>query len=191
MASGDVGPRSTSGSSWSPPWRFNLVLDGMMSSLGTDSDRPWLQGESWASSAGARKSFVGNRSRDTAPELAVRRSVHRLGLRYRTSFRPIPSLRRTADLVFTKARVVVFVDGCFWHGCPEHFKAPAAHAEYWEAKLARNQARDHDTDQALGSAGWQVIRVWEHDDPAAVALRIEAAVRVNLEDGGKVVPSGA
>ncbi len=81
----------------------------------------------------------GNRSRDTAPELVVRRLVHAMGLRYRVHTRPLPGLRRTADLVFTRQRVAVFIDGCFWHGCPEHHRQPGANSAYWSEKVARNR----------------------------------------------------
>jgi DNA mismatch endonuclease (patch repair protein) len=119
----------------------------------------------------------GNRSRDTLPELAVRSAVHALGLRYRVCTRPLPDLRRTADLVFTRVRVAVFIDGCFWHGCPTHRASAASHTAYWVAKLAHNRQRDRDTDQRLENAGWTVVRVWEHEEVQAAALRIAEAVR--------------
>src|SRR5512132_850639 len=97
--------------------------------------------ESWASSEAVRRVMQANRPRDTAPEWAVRRAVHALGLRYRVSVRPEPTIRRTADLVFTRARVAVFIDGCFWHGCPEHASWPKANADWWRAKIEANQRR--------------------------------------------------
>jgi DNA mismatch endonuclease (patch repair protein) len=121
--------------------------------------------------------MLGNRSRDTAPELKVRRAVHAMGLRYRVAFRPVPALRRTADLVFTRARVAVFIDGCYWHGCPEHYIEPASNVDYWRPKIARNRERDAETTAALSAAGWQVLRFWSHEDPALVASAIAAAVR--------------
>lgn len=114
----------------------------------------------------------GNKSRDTKPELALRRAVHALGLRYRVSMRPLPKVRRTADLVFTKAKVAVFMDGCFWHGCPEHHTKSATNAAYWADKVERNRERDAETDRLLREAGWSVIRVWEHEDPTEAAGRI-------------------
>lgn len=132
---------------------------------------------SWASSPGNRRSMLGNRRRDTAPELAVRRLVHRAGLRYRVDYRPRRDLRRRADLVFTKARVAVFIDGCYWHGCPEHFTTPKTNRNYWTTKIGGNRQRDADTDELLDSAGWTVLRFWEHEDPAAVAARIIEVVR--------------
>ena len=111
---------------------------------------------SWASSAAVRRVMQSNRPRDTAPEWAVRRAVHALGLRYRVSVRPEPALRRTADLVFTRARVAVFVDGCFWHGCPEHRTHPRTNATYWAEKIDGTIARDLDTTSQLEATGWTV-----------------------------------
>ncbi|MEV6393384.1 very short patch repair endonuclease [Streptomyces sp. NPDC051907] len=133
--------------------------------------------ESWASTEAVRASMQGNRSRDTVPELALRRAVHALGMRYRVAARPLPSVRRTADLVFSKAKIAVFMDGCFWHGCPEHHTVARRNGQYWADKVARNKARDLDTDARLEAAGWMPIRVWEHEDPQEAALRVLAAVR--------------
>ncbi|WP_152645231.1 very short patch repair endonuclease [Kitasatospora griseola] len=133
--------------------------------------------ESWASSAAVRASMQANKSRDTAPELALRRAVHALGLRYRVAARPLPGVRRTADLVFTKAKVAVFLDGCFWHGCAEHHTVAIRNGQYWADKVARNKARDADTDQRLRDAGWEPLRVWEHEDVRAAAERVREAVR--------------
>lgn len=119
----------------------------------------------------------GNRSRDTAPEMAVRRAVHGRGLRYRVATRPEAGLRRTADLVFRPTRIAVFIDGCYWHGCPSHYIPPLTHREYWGPKVAGNVERDHETDRALAAAGWTVLRYWEHEDPEAVADAIEDMVR--------------
>lgn len=119
----------------------------------------------------------GNRSRDTKPELVIRSSLHRRGLRYRVATRPIPGIRWTADVVFTRAKVAVFVDGCFWHGCPIHYRQPSSNVEYWVAKVDRNVRRDRKVDSILRDEGWTVIRIWEHEDPAAAADRIEQQVR--------------
>lgn len=132
----------------------------------------------WASSPAARKVMQGNRSRDTRPELAVRRLVHAAGLRYRVSTRPVPELRRTADLVFPRQRIAVFIDGCFWHGCDAHrANKPVANADYWAAKRARNVARDADTTTQLERLGWRVLRYWEHEGSEQVATEIIAAAR--------------
>ncbi|MDT0330134.1 very short patch repair endonuclease [Nocardiopsis lambiniae] len=126
---------------------------------------------------GVRKSMRSNKGRDTGPELAVRRLVHAAGLRYRVSARPVPTLRRTADLVFTRRRVAVFIDGCFWHGCPEHHTRARTNAAYWSEKVETNRSRDADTDRRLTEAGWTVLRFWEHEEPTEVAGRIVEAVR--------------
>ena len=144
-----------------------------------------LPDDSWASSEATRKSMQGNRSRDTKPELAVRSAVHRRGLRYRVAVRPLPELRRTADLVFRKAKIAVFVDGCYWHGCPEHHTQPATNPEYWSAKITGNIARDQDTDAHLQKAGWTVLRFWEHEDPETVADAVERSVRAALRLGNR------
>lgn len=120
--------------------------------------------------------MLANRSRDTTPEKLLRSALHAMGLRFRVSARPVPALNRTADIVFRPARIAVFVDGCFWHGCTTHYTAPRANADYWHEKVRRNQERDRHTDEELAAAGWQVIRVWEHEDVADAARRIATAV---------------
>lgn len=117
------------------------------------------------------------RRRDTAPELLLRRELHRRGLRFRVDH-PIQGLpRRRADVVFTRARIAVFVDGCFWHGCPEHATRPVNNTEWWATKLARNVERDRDTDERLRTVGWTVLRFWEHADPVEAADVVEGAWR--------------
>jgi DNA mismatch endonuclease (patch repair protein) len=128
--------------------------------------------QSWASSAAVRASMQANRSRDTRPELALRRAAHALGLRYRVAARPLPGVRRTADMVFPGAKVAVFLDGCFWHGCPTHHTVAVRNGEYWAQKVAKNKARDADTDRKLAEAGWTSIRIWEHEDPKAAAVQV-------------------
>ena len=135
-----------------------------------------LRTTSWASDEATRKKMQGNRSRDTKPELLVRSLLHRRGLRYRVNQRPLPELRRTADIVFRKARVAVFIDGCFWHGCPDHYKLPSTNSRYWSEKVEGNKRRDQDTDDCLVAAGWTVLRAWEHEDPVDVAGQVEAAI---------------
>ena len=113
------------------------------------------------------------RVRDTAPELALRRELHRRGRRYRVDVPIVPGTRRRVDIAFTKARVAVFVDGCFWHGCPEHGqRAHNVNEWYWPEKIAGNRQRDADTAARLRAAGWAVVRVWEHDDPEQAAALI-------------------
>lgn len=130
-----------------------------------------------ASSPGASHRMAVAARQDTAPELALRRVLHAAGLRYRVGF-PVPGQRRrTIDVAFTREQVAVFVDGCFWHGCPEHGTQPRSNSSWWTTKLSANQARDRDTDRVLTEAGWTVLRVWEHEDPAAAADRVRAVVR--------------
>jgi DNA mismatch endonuclease (patch repair protein) len=115
--------------------------------------------------------------RDTAPEVAIRRELHRRGLRFRVHW-PIAGMpRRLADVAFTRAKIAVFIDGCFWHGCPEHGTDPKNNARWWAEKLARNRLRDQETSTHLRSAGWTVLRFWEHADPVQAAEQIELAVR--------------
>jgi DNA mismatch endonuclease, patch repair protein len=124
--------------------------------------------------------MLGNRSRDTKLELEIRAAVHARGLRYRVGVRPVPSVRRSADIVFTRARIAVFLDGCFWHGCPEHFQMPATNPGYWGPKIAANASRDADTERMLASDGWTVLRIWEHTVATEAATQIERAVRERL-----------
>lgn len=117
------------------------------------------------------------RRRDTAAELALRRELHGRGLRYRVVY-PLPGQRRrTIDVAFTKVRVAVFVDGCFWHGCPEHGTKPRSNSEWWRTKLAANRSRDEDTDRLLTELGWTVVRIWEHEPVDIAADRVVAVVR--------------
>jgi DNA mismatch endonuclease, patch repair protein len=141
---------------------------------------------SWASSAAIRATMRGNRRRDTRPELAVRSALHRMGLRFRVDARPDPSLRRTADIVFRPARVAVFIDGCYWHGCAQHYVVPATNEGYWTPKIAGNIARDRDTDARLAALGWAVLRHWEHEEPLAVAEAVAAAVAARRPHRGDV-----
>lgn len=136
--------------------------------------------------------MLANRSRDTSPEKLLRSALHAMGLRFRVCARPTAGLNRTADIVFRPARIAVFVDGCFWHGCATHYTAPRANADYWQEKVRRNQERDHQTDEQLAATGWQVIRVWEHDDVADAARRIAAVVAERRGQGrGGGSPSAA
>lgn len=117
-----------------------------------------------------------NRGRDTGPELAVRRALHAMGLRYRVDH-PLPfDRRRRADVAFTRVRVAVFIDGCFWHGCPEHGITPRTNSRFWSEKFVGNRARDVDTTARLEAVGWMVLRFWEHEDPRAAAEQIGRAV---------------
>lgn len=131
---------------------------------------------SWASSPGTRLSMQGNRSRDTKPEMALRRALHSRGFRYRVDVKPLPSLNRRADLVFRTQRVAVFVHGCYWHGCPDHYTVPKSNAEFWAEKLLRNRNRDAETVNLLSEAGWSVVVVWEHETVNDAVSRVKAAL---------------
>ncbi|MFI6465409.1 very short patch repair endonuclease [Streptomyces sp. NPDC050538] len=114
-------------------------------------------------------------SRDTAPEVAVRRLLHAEGLRYRVNV-PVPGIpRRTIDIVFPKAKIAIFMDGCFWHGCPLHATQPKSNAEWWRAKLDKNMARDRETTAHLQRMGWTVLRFWEHERPEDTARTVAEA----------------
>ena len=113
----------------------------------------------------------------------MRRLLHARGLRYRVDLPLAFDRRRRADVTFTRARVVVFIDGCFWHGCPQHYVEPKTHADYWAPKIAANRARDAESTSRLSEDGWTVLRFWEHEEPEAVAARIEASVVGAGSDG--------
>ncbi len=136
-------------------------------------------------SPGRSANMRANRRSDTKPELALRRALHGQGLRYRKDYRlDLGGGRVRPDIAFTARRVAVFVDGCFWHVCPEHGTQPSSNTWYWGPKLARNVERDRAADAALAAAGWQVVRVWEH-----VALDAAvAAVVAALAERGAVIP---
>jgi DNA mismatch endonuclease, patch repair protein len=106
----------------------------------------------------------------TKPEMLIRRELHRRGLRFRVNHSGLPG---RPDLAFTRARLAVFVDGCFWHMCPQHVVMPKNNAGWWREKLLRNVERDRDADAALTGMGWQVVHVWEHEDPVTVADKVE------------------
>lgn len=121
------------------------------------------------------------KSRNTQVEMRLRRALHASGLRYRVHRRPVKGVRREADLVFGPTRVAVFVDGCFWHGCPEHVTWPKKNAEFWRRKIEGNRARDADTDARLAEAGWLAVRVWEHESSTVAAERVRKIVVARRE----------
>ena len=116
------------------------------------------------------------RQRDTKPEMSIRRWLHRHGYRYRVDVRPVQAIPRRADVVFPGIKLAVFVDGCFWHGCPDHMTWPKANRQWWRAMIRQNQRRDKDTTERLRGAGWAVLRVWEHENPDEAAKQIAAHV---------------
>ena len=125
------------------------------------------------------------RREDTEPERRLRSSLHRKGLRFRKNYVPEESFRCRADIVFLSAKVCVFVDGCYWHGCPDHFSLPQTNKEWWEEKIEGNVRRDARQSRELRQRGWTVLRVWEHEiigeELEAVIERVMQAVRGSEE----------
>jgi DNA mismatch endonuclease (patch repair protein) len=128
------------------------------------------------------------RRRDTAAELAVRRALHAAGLRYRVHYVALPGSRRTVDVAFPKARLAVHVDGCWWHGCPDHGHIPRTNAVWWVSKFEHNKRRDLDTDRRLRLAGWTSVRVWEHQTPEEVVSIVSSELR-RLVDETRSTPA--
>jgi DNA mismatch endonuclease (patch repair protein) len=139
-------------------------------------DRPAPSRAAAPSSAAVSRRMSRQRTRDTAPEKALRVQLHRLGLRYRIHSRPPAGKGREIDVLFVRARVAVFVDGCYWHGCPDHSSWPRANEAFWRAKIEGNRARDTVISATLSAAGWRVVRVWEHEAAGEAATRIAAIV---------------
>jgi len=117
-------------------------------------------------------------SRDTSPERRLRQLLHKAGFRYRIHY-PVPGMpRRSMDIAFPKTRLAVFVDGCFWHGCPDHGTKPHTNTDYWLPKLERNRARDAETENHLRALGWTVLRVWEHEPSSEALDRVIRRIQV-------------
>jgi DNA mismatch endonuclease, patch repair protein len=130
-----------------------------------------------ASSLAVRSVMRANSKKDTRPERALRSELQRRGLRFRKHYALASAGRCRADIVFTRARIAVFVDGCFWHGCPDHGTRPRTNSVYWSAKINRNVARDADQTRLLERSGWRVVRIWEHEAVSSAADRVERALR--------------
>ncbi|NKY45393.1 very short patch repair endonuclease [Nocardia cerradoensis] len=131
---------------------------------------------------GRSRNMRANRRSDTKPEVALRSALHRLGYRYRKDHRlDLGSLKVRPDIVFTKRKVAVFVDGCFWHVCPEHGRQPTTNEWYWTPKLRRNIERDRAADAALTAAGWRVVRLWEHEHLDSAIATVTGALSDSLE----------
>lgn len=126
---------------------------------------------------GRSRNMQANRRSNTKPEMLIRQLLHARGRRFRVDMRlDVGNLRVRPDIVFTKRKIAVFVDGCFWHVCPEHGRYPATNEWYWTPKLRRNMHRDNEVNASLADFGWTVIRAWEHEDPGDVAARICAEI---------------
>lgn len=123
------------------------------------------------------------RTKDTRAEVLVRKALHAAGLRFRKDVRVLQAVRRRADVVFSTARVVVLVNGCFWHCCSRHATWPRSNAAWWREKLAANRRRDADTVARLTREGWKVVVCWEHEDPITVASRVARIVRARTTGG--------
>jgi DNA mismatch endonuclease, patch repair protein len=126
--------------------------------------------------------------RDTPPELRIRSLLHRKGYRFRVDVSPVSATRSRADIVFRRLKVAVYVDGCFWHGCPSHGTWPKANADWWRSKIESNRIRDRKTAAALLASGWSVVRIWEHEEPDDALRMIMAALQSSSAhfDGGVI-----
>lgn len=136
------------------------------------------------SSSGVSARMSRQVSRDTSPELAVRRLLYAQGMRYRLQ-RPVPGMsRRTIDIAFPGPRVAVFLDGCFWHSCPQHATSPKANSDWWRQKLEKNVRRDAETTERLQQLGWTVMRFWEHEKPEDIAESVAHEVKARRAELG-------
>ncbi len=136
-----------------------------------------LTGYPMPSSQAATAVMRGNRRSDTGPELRVRSELHRRGMRFRKQLLiAAGGIRVRADVAFPRPRLAIFLDGCFWHRCPEHGNLPRSNTAYWSAKLDRNVERDLRVLAALSSEGWRVLRIWEHVPLNLAADQVQAAL---------------
>lgn len=141
-------------------------------------------GANWVAPSAAKSEAMRRvRTSGTAPEIALRSALHRVGARFRVGY-PVPGRpRRSIDIAFTRRRLAVFVDGCFWHGCPIHGAVPVTNHTFWSAKREENLSRDHDTDLCLERAGWTVLRLWEHVATDAAVKLVLAALNERRNEG--------
>ena len=130
-----------------------------------------------AASQEAHRKMAAVGRRDTPQEMAIRKALFRAGCRFRVQFRPLSDHRWTADIAFTKTKVLVFVDGCYWHGCPIHGSIPKSNREWWMAKIGRNVERDREATRVLTERGWTVLRVWSHEEPTVAAQAIKKVLQ--------------
>lgn len=132
---------------------------------------------------GRRRNMQAIRSKDTLAELSLRRELHRRGLRFFVNRRVLGD-RRSVDIVFPRAKIAVFVDGCFWHACPIHGRQPSVNTDYWSPKLLRNVERDRRTNTDLTERGWTVVRIWEHESVKDAADKVEDALQNRRDHAG-------
>jgi DNA mismatch endonuclease, patch repair protein len=142
-----------------------------------------------SASPAVRRFMQANRSIDTAVERLLRSALHRQGLRFGKHANVDPAVKCRADVVFRRARVCVFIDGCYWHGCPKHFQTPKRNAAWWQEKIGDNRSRDRRKTSALRRRGWKVIRIWEHEVSTRSVSQLVS--RIEMEVRGKPTPEGA
>lgn len=130
------------------------------------------------SSAEASRRMAKVRQKGTSAEMALRRELYRRGLRYRVDYEVLKKPHRVADVAFPGLKIAIFVDGCFWHGCPVHASWPKQNAEFWRKKIEANRQRDNDTNERLSRMGWKVLRFWQHESPAESAASVARAIRI-------------
>jgi DNA mismatch endonuclease, patch repair protein len=138
-----------------------------------------------ATSASTLRSMQANRGRNTSVELSLRRALHAKGLRFRIHRQAIPGLRCEPDILFPTPRVAVFVDGCWWHGCPEHWSPPNRNREWWTRKILLNTERDRRHDEILTAAGWCVVRIWEHQPVDEAVEHVQRVICDRTAGGGR------
>lgn len=140
------------------------------------------------SSPEASRRMAKVRQTGTGAEIALRRDLYRRGLRYRVDFEVLKKPRRVADIAFPGLMIAIFVDGCFWHGCPEHATWPKQNSDFWRQKIETNRARDIDTNERLRNIGWTVLRFWEHEQPTEAADIVVQTVAMGRSKRGASSP---
>ena len=157
--------------------RLCRVAQEIAQSVASETGATRAKAYPFPASAAVTANMKANRRTDTKPERALRTALHALGYRYRKDFRlDLPLRRVRPDVAFTRRKVAVFIDGCFWHACPEHASQPKSNEWYWSPKLAKNVERDRAADEALAQAGWTVVRLWEHVSVEDAVAAVIAAV---------------
>lgn len=182
---GTLGSRAKQIGNAVPPVLAQVLADQLSAQLAPGRGRramkplkPAAQLPAPPTTAGTRKRMKAQKRVDTKPETLVRTALSKLDVsEYAVDARPLEDLRRTADLVFQEEKLAVFIDGCFWHGCPDHARDTKSNTKWWKAKIDANKARDLETTVRLESMGWSVVRVWEHEKPDEAARRIQDALQ--------------